>query len=171
MRILVPLDGTSESESSVRVAKRLADGIDSEIYLLHVVEVVDAFSPLRYDPDIVGMMERAGTYLSELASRHELPPDRTRRLVELSDNVAKQIGIVAESTAIDLIIMAAHRKSWLRRLAQGSVYRQVLASDVCPVLGIPLPMRTPADEAAAADGLWGRAARLPEPSGEGASAG
>ena len=137
MRILVPVDGTPESEAAIPVAKRLAEALDAEICLLHVVEVLDAFSPLRFDPDILQMMENRAIYLGELMSPYELPANRTVCRVEHSDDAAKEIVAVAKKEGIDLIVMATRRKRWLQRMAQGSVYREVLGAEACPVLGIP----------------------------------
>ena len=139
MRILIPVDGTPECETPIPMAQQLASELDAEIYLVRVVEVLDAFSSLRFDPDILRMMEDAARYLRELVSRFELPADRTRRLVGRGDDAAKEIITIAEAKGIDLIIMASHCKGRLQRLAQGSVYQGVLGSRVCPVLGVPLP--------------------------------
>jgi nucleotide-binding universal stress UspA family protein len=144
MRILVPLDGTPESETAIPVARRLASVDDSAIYVLRVVEVMDGFSPLRFDPDIVAMMEEAGTYVGELVFDHALPTDRTLGLVEWGDDAGEQIISMARRHEIDLIVMTSRRKGWLRRLTRGSVYRQVAESQVCPVLGVPVSERKPA---------------------------
>ncbi len=138
MRILIPVKGTPESEIPIPLAERLARELDAEIYLLRVVEWIDAFSGLRFDPDILQMMNDAARYLLELQSRFDLPADRTRPLVSWSDNVAKEIATIAEKEDIDLIIMGSSRKSWIRQLLQGCVHRDVLRSQVCPVMCVPL---------------------------------
>lgn len=63
MRILVPLDGTPESEAAIPFAKRVAEALDAEIGLLHVVEELDASRPPRFDQDILRMMEDRATDL------------------------------------------------------------------------------------------------------------
>jgi nucleotide-binding universal stress UspA family protein len=139
MRILIPVDGTDECESPIPVAEQLANALDAEIYLVRVVEVMDAFSPLRFDPDILQMMEDAARYLSALVSRFELPKDRTKCLVGRGDDAAKEIITIAEVKGIDLIIMGSRHKGWLQRLARGCVYCDVLDSEACPVLCLPAP--------------------------------
>lgn len=139
MRILIPLDGTDECEMSIPFAQKVARGADAHIYLVQVVEVRGALSPGRFDAGTLRMMQDAERYLSELATRFELPAERTRRLVSRSDDVAKEISRVTEREGIDLIIMASHCKGWLQRLTQGSVYHGVLTSQACPVLSVPLP--------------------------------
>lgn len=141
MRILIPVDGTPECETPIPMAQQLASELDAEIYLVRVVEVLDAFSSLRFDPDILRMMEDAARYLRDLASRFELPADRTRRLVGRGDDPAKEIITIAEAKGIDLIFMASRHKGWLQRLARGCVYCDVLDSEAYPVMGVPLAAR------------------------------
>jgi nucleotide-binding universal stress UspA family protein len=143
MRILVPVNSTDECEIPIALARQLAGAAGAEIYLVRVVEWIDAFSGLRFDPDILRMMDDAARYLVELASRLGLPEDRTRPLVSWSDNAAKEIISIAKNEGIDLIITASRRKGWLQRLAQGnSLCSHLVRSQVCPVLCVPLtPMQ------------------------------
>jgi nucleotide-binding universal stress UspA family protein len=139
MRILIPMDGTQECEISIPLAQKLAGAFDAQICLARVVEVRNALSPVRFDPDTVRKMEEAERYLSEMASRFGLAPDHTRRVVSRSDDAAKEIISIAEREDIDLIVMATHCKGLLQRLTRGSVYQGVLQSKSCPVIGVPLP--------------------------------
>lgn len=140
MRVLVPVNGTPECEIPIALARQLAGAAGAEIYLVRVVEWIDAFSGLRFDPDILRMMDDAARYLVELASRLGLPEDRTRPLVSWSDNAAKEITTIAKNESIDLIIVASRRKGWLQRLTQGNgLYSHLVRSQVCPVLCAPLP--------------------------------
>jgi nucleotide-binding universal stress UspA family protein len=139
MKILIPVDGTPECETAIPKAQQMAGGLDAEIYLVRVVEVADAISPVRYDSDTFRIMQEAERYLGELAARFKLPADRTRRIVGRGDDTAKEIITIVQGKAIDLIVMATHCKGLLQRLTRGSVYHGVLRSQACPVLSIPLP--------------------------------
>jgi len=121
----------------------LASELDAEIYLVRVVVWIEAFSGLRFDPDILRFIQHAKRYLGKLAARYELPTDRTVPIVRHSDNAAKVIIAVADEEGIDLIIMASRCKGWLRRLAQGSVHWGLVRSQVCPVCVCPSPARRP----------------------------
>lgn len=138
MRILIPVKGTPESEAPTVVAEQFGREFDAEIYLLRVVEWIDAFSGLRFDPDVLRMMEDAARYVDKLASRLDLPADRVHALVSWSDNVASEIINVAQNEDIDLIVMGTSRKGTVQRLLQGSVHRDVLHSQVCPVMCVPV---------------------------------
>jgi nucleotide-binding universal stress UspA family protein len=139
MRILIPVDGTPECEAPIPFARRVANEVEADMYLVRVVEVRNAVSPARIEPRTVQMMQDAEKYLGELASRFELPADHTRRVVSQSKDVAKEISKIAERESIDLIVMASHCKGWLQRLTKGSVYHGVLTSQACPVLSVPVP--------------------------------
>jgi nucleotide-binding universal stress UspA family protein len=139
MRILIPVDGTPECEAPIPFARRVANEVEADMYLVRVVEVRNAVSPARIEPGTVQMMQDAEKYLGELASRFELPADHTRRVVSQSKDVAKEISKIAEREGIDLIVMASHCKGWLQRLTKGSVYHGVLTSQACPVLSVPVP--------------------------------
>jgi nucleotide-binding universal stress UspA family protein len=122
----------------------LAGELDAEIFLARVVVVIDAFSGLRFDPDILRMIDDAKRYLAELESRFEMPMDRTVPIVPYGDNAAKELITIAEKEGIDLIMMASHCKDGLQRLTQGSVYWDVVRSRLCPVCACPCPELGPA---------------------------
>jgi nucleotide-binding universal stress UspA family protein len=143
MRILIPLEGTRESEKPIPLAQQLATAPDAEIYLLRVVELKGGFSPLRSAPDIVGMIDDAERYLSDLTSRFKLPANHTRLPVRESDNAAKEIITTAGIEGIDLIMMASHCRSRLGQVTRGSVCSEVIRSRVCPVLCVPLARPQP----------------------------
>jgi nucleotide-binding universal stress UspA family protein len=137
MRVMVPVDGAPECEEAVPVAARLAGGFGAEVYLVRVVEVIDAFSPLRREPEIARMVEETRGYLHDLAHRWELPTQQTQCLVTHTDHTAKELIELAKAEEIDLIVMATHGRKGLRRWAQGSVTDEVIRSKVCPVMVIP----------------------------------
>jgi len=152
MRILIPVNGTPECETAIPLAQQLADEVDADICLVRVVVVIDAFSGLRFDPDVLRMMDDAARYLVDLVSRYELSADRTRPLVSWSDSASKEIIAIAEKEDTDLIIMSCRRKGWLRWLLRGCVYCDVVRSHVCPVLCVP-----PDGQASPRDGARHRA--------------
>jgi nucleotide-binding universal stress UspA family protein len=150
MRIMVPVDGALECEEAVPMAARLAEGFGADVYLVRVVEAIDAFSPLRHEPEIATMVKETRTYLHDLAYRWELPTEQTQCLVTHTDNAAKELIELAKANEIDLIVMATHGRKGLQRWAQGSVTDEVIRAKVCPVITIP---------AAGAPEVGGRRAR------------
>lgn len=137
MRILVPVDGTRECEEAVPLAARMAESLGADIYLVRLVEVIDAFSPYRYEPDVVKIVGETREYLHDLVTRWELPVEKTQCLVQHTDNAAKELVAIAKAQEIDLIVMATHGKKGLRRLFQGSVSDEVIKTRACPVMVVP----------------------------------
>jgi nucleotide-binding universal stress UspA family protein len=137
MHIMVPVDGTPECEEAVPLAARLAEGFGADVYLVRVVEAIDAFSPLRPEPEIAEMVKHTRAYLHDLVYRWELPAEQTQCLVNHTDNVAKDLVELAKGHGIDLIVMATHGRKGLQRWAQGNVCDEIIRSKVCPVVVIP----------------------------------
>lgn len=137
MRIMVPVDGTPECEQAVPLAARLAEGFGADVYLVRVVEAIDAFSPLRPEPEIAAMVKETRSYLHDLVYRWEMPAEQTQCLVNHTDNVAKDLIELAKGHEIDLVVMATHGRKGLARWAQGNVCDELIRSKVCPVVVIP----------------------------------
>jgi len=137
MRIMVPVDGTPECEEAVPMAARLAEGLGADVYLVRAVEAIDAFSPLRHEPEIAAMVKETRAYLHDLAYRWELPTEQTQCLATHTDNAAKELIELAKANEIDLIVMETHGKKGLRRWVQGSVTDEVIRAKVCPVITVP----------------------------------
>ena len=158
MRVMVPVDGAPECEEAVPMAARLAEGFGAELYLVRVVEAIDAFSPLRQEPEIATMVKETRAYLHDLAYRWELPTEQTQCLVTHTDNAAKELVELAKANEIDLLVMATHGRKGLRRWVQGNVTDKVIRAKVCPVITIPV---TGAAEAGGRRARWYEALPVP----------
>ncbi|MDI6857454.1 MAG: universal stress protein [Dehalococcoidia bacterium] len=149
MRIMVPVDGTSESEEAIPVAARLAEIFGADMCLARVVETIDAFSPLRSQPDVAARLNETADYLHALVERQGLP-EQTKCLAVKGDNVAKALGGLARDEEINLIVMRRRTRRGLQRRTQGSVWNRLVRAKVCSVLVVP-PAVT-AEEAARSRG-------------------
>jgi len=136
MRIMVPVDGTPESEEAIPVAAKLAEIFGAEMCLARVVEVIDAFSPLRPEPDVAARLNETADYLRGLVERQSLP-EQTKCLVARDDNVAKALGRLAADEQINLIVMRRRTRRGLQRRTQGSVWNRLVRARVCSVLVVP----------------------------------
>lgn len=136
MRILVPLNGTRESEATLPVAVRLAESYGGEIVLARLVQVIDAFGPYERK-DIAHMVGEARAYLHDLASRWELPPERTQCLANYTDDTAEEIVHIAKATEASLIVMLGRVRKGLRGWLRGTTCDDVVRARVCPVLVVP----------------------------------
>lgn len=125
MKVLVPLDGSRLSDAVVSHVRRLLHGRPSpgacEVHLLHVLDVEH--------PPIAARAEMR-MHLGALARVLEADGLRTVLRVVPGDPVAQVLEAVVDDR-IDLVAMATHGRSGLRRWARGSVAERVLRA--CPV--------------------------------------
>jgi acetoin utilization protein AcuB len=135
-RILVPLDRTGDHTRVLAAARELARNTPAVLRLLHVTP----------DPVPVVVDGRTVSYSDQEAARieHEIVTELravTAALVDVPIEFAVRLGIpadeiVREAEAIDadLIIMATHRRTGMRRMLQGSVAEDVERATKLPVL-------------------------------------
>jgi nucleotide-binding universal stress UspA family protein len=119
-RLLVPLDGSRLAERAIPDALALASATGGRVLLVQAVGGVRRFG----DGDSASLVDRelraAGEYLTSLCERYRavgVPLDATVRL----GDPAETIRWVARETGADLVVMATHGRSGLRRERLGSV--------------------------------------------------
>ncbi len=131
-KMLLPLDGSELAEESLSYAKGIAARLGLEVILLHVAGKGQADSP----------MHRA--YLDQVAERlrrglADLPAAAGGRRATVKGEVvagyaSDEILRCAGDMEVDLILMATHGRSGVRRWVMGSVADKVLRSAAQPVL-------------------------------------
>lgn len=135
MKILVPLDGGSESESVLPLAGRLAERWQAELTVLHVVDptigMLDPLSSSLLESHRLRVLDDGQRYLDGLSQRYpEIP---MQRLCHCGHPMAS-IEEVARNQPCDLVIMATHgHTGWLRWL-RGSVAESVARHAPCPTM-------------------------------------
>ncbi|HEY8695749.1 MAG TPA: universal stress protein [Chloroflexota bacterium] len=143
--ILVPLDGSSESESIFQHVIPLALQFHSKVTLVEVLTTPQALLMETAPGDLGGSLvidptpildaekEQADTYLQQAAGRL-----RNAGLdVDVRDPQGAPGAIifdVARDLGADLIAMATHARSGLGRLIFGNLSDEVLQATPCPVL-------------------------------------
>ena len=140
-RILVPLDGSPLAAQALPLAAELAASAGAELLLLQVLlpftELVPALAPtgrmLQVPPDVLDAeREQARQYLASEAAATR-PGLRVTPLVEFG-YPAETILHEAERQRADVIVMATHGYSGLRRWVLGSVADKVLHAAHAPLL-------------------------------------
>jgi nucleotide-binding universal stress UspA family protein len=126
-RVLVPLDGTTDSATALPPARTIARATGAEMTLLRIVP------PEAYDADRAAAKE-ARQYLRQIAD--ELVKGGTYAATEtrLGANPAKEIVREVTAGAADLVVMTTHGRGGLARVALGSVAEGVLAHSPVPVM-------------------------------------
>lgn len=154
-RILVTLDGSEHSEVVLPYAKVLANKLDIDISLIHVCRQGEhALIPLHrayieHKAEIItqqikktGKKGVAGTNKRKLEIRSEL----------LFGNSAEEILRYSEENSFDLILMATHGYSGMKRWSMGSVTEKVINATRVPVWLVPVHCRKMAASDAWPDG-------------------
>jgi len=138
-RILVPLDGSELARQALPLAVELATCARAELILLTVAApqlmiAPELMSPLpEFDAALPRLQERLkeelGTFAPRLAAEGvQVTP------VAVSGFPAEMIVDLAQQREADLIVMATHGASGLRRWALGSVADKVLHAAPMPLL-------------------------------------
>ena len=141
-RILVPLDGSALAEQALPLAITLARRTQAELMLLHVavplVDYVPGLSPFSRPiptsiafPDLLReqAQQQLATTIKRFATR-----DVAMTPVVLFGYAAETIVDAAIERQADLIVMATHGYSGLRRWTLGSVADKVLHDSTVPLL-------------------------------------
>jgi nucleotide-binding universal stress UspA family protein len=151
-KVLIPLDGSPLSRQIVRQVQQLFRPADCELILLRVIEppagrtarpprpVSQAWTMPLYESSQDIELSQHPTYASQVwenvrsAAQTELLPD-VRALRDAGYAVSMQIQVgdparaivdVAAREEVDLVAMATHGRTGLRRLVRGSVTAAVL---------------------------------------------
>jgi nucleotide-binding universal stress UspA family protein len=131
-KILVPLDGSELAEVALPYAEELAGKLGSEVTLLHVCESAEAqyhHMHQLYIQKMVGATKRGAKKYLEKSDNKAI----TVRSAILSGHPAEQIVDFAEKQHIDLIVIATHGWSGIRRWVLGSVADKVVRATKQPV--------------------------------------
>jgi nucleotide-binding universal stress UspA family protein len=140
-RILVPLDGSAQSEAILEHALAFGQLMHAEYTLLSVVApfVLGASAPFTtptdFDPDRTNRLEReAQDYLNSVALGLRSEGVQVQMRVLISEQVASSILEEAHQRGSHLIAMSTRGRSGLARLLIGSVADKVLRRAEMPLL-------------------------------------
>lgn len=140
--ILYPTDLSEESMRPAAAIGALAQRENARLTLLNVVPVFAAvphgapFAPLVVEPDAAGRHAAAEDRLREKMSALPQEIDVQVAVVE-APFAADAIAEYLENSDVDLVAMATHGRSGLRRLGLGSVCEGVLRRAHVPILAFP----------------------------------
>jgi nucleotide-binding universal stress UspA family protein len=136
-RILVPTDFSKYSDEALKLASQIARKYDSEIILLHMLELPhqanDPMSGGKSIPEIMHFKDRAISNLEELMDSDYLKDINVSEVVEFK-KVHEGILDACEKNNVDLIIMGSHGTSGFDELLVGSNAEKVVRFSKTPVL-------------------------------------
>lgn len=146
-RILVPLDGTPDAEQAIAAVKAVDSEFASDVTLLLVSPSESALlaslgESFGASGSVAAAVEQTRTfrelgqvYLSSVRDQHG---DASWTFRVESGNPSDVIVRVAHEADVDLIVMASHGRSGLRRVLLGSVAEEVLRHAKRPLLVVPV---------------------------------
>ena len=144
-KVLVPVDFSDYSKSSLRFAVSFAKHFNAELYLVYVVE------PMVFPPDFsmgqiaipsvdVEMDKRASEELNNLAKK-EIPAEMKSKVIVKTGKPFVEIIETASEEDIDLIIIATHGHTGIEHVLFGSTAEKVVRKAPCPVLTLREPIK------------------------------
>ncbi|MDZ7729662.1 MAG: universal stress protein [Dehalococcoidia bacterium] len=155
-KILVPLDGSPEAEQALKAVQAIDSEFQSDVVLLLVSPTEGALSASLAEGfgaggSVAAAMERERTLheLGEayLTSVRDTMGDESWSVQVRTGSIEATIREVAEEIDADLIVVASHTRSGIRRMLMGSVAEDVLRHSQRPVLTIPIhPMEDEKEE-------------------------
>ena len=149
--IVVPLDGSADSERALPHAQELAKAFGATLHLIQVVSRSEEFDLIRgsgggaaaadYSRGLAkqlinSRLSTADHYLKSVQSRLE-PQGITVETKVLEGSASDNIVRYAEDQSGDLIVMSTRGRGGIQRLLLGSVSDRVLRVGHLPVLAIP----------------------------------
>ncbi|HYY28482.1 MAG TPA: universal stress protein [Chthoniobacterales bacterium] len=141
-RILVPVDFSDHSKTTISYARRIALKNDATIYVLHVFQAPD-YVVTPYTRRAQNSAEiRAQVSAAEQDARENLEIIRQELLARgVKAEMILRIGypfeeivLVANHFNVDLIVIGSHGQSGIRRMLLGSTTERVVEHADCPVL-------------------------------------
>jgi nucleotide-binding universal stress UspA family protein len=135
-RILVPLDGSEFAKAALPLATQLAAQSHAELLLFQAVPSLVALSIDGYVPPIELEMSQRDAAARELDILAQNLSRQDVRVVALArvGYAAEEIVDIAKQRQVDLIVMATHGYSGLKRWALGSTADKVLHATQTPLL-------------------------------------
>jgi nucleotide-binding universal stress UspA family protein len=141
-RIVVPVDGSEESELALRRAGELAQQLEADIQLVHVIEDMpshyNAFDAALGESTVkefqAALETRAKAITARAASLCDPAPSKIQISRTGGDTVARAINRVTEELNGDLIVIGTHGRGGMERLLLGSVAEAVTHHANVPVL-------------------------------------
>jgi nucleotide-binding universal stress UspA family protein len=136
LRLLVPLDFSGKSRQALRYALPIAQKFAARIVLLHVIATTGKAST---KPAAIAELDRkkqaAATRLDDMAAK--LLPKNLHQENQVRTGIpAEEILKLSNRLNIDMIVLAPHGRSGLKRIFLGSTAEQVMRQATCPVLSV-----------------------------------
>jgi nucleotide-binding universal stress UspA family protein len=122
-KILVPLDGTAQSNAALPLARTVAQATGGKITLLRVVKPSDRVTSAQASDDLQRIAR-------ELTAGEPPVASVVRQGAEITHEILEEI----QQQSIDLVIMRTRARGGLERAVLGSVTQDVMANSRVPIM-------------------------------------
>ncbi len=145
-KILVPLDGSELAECALNQVKKLfQDGPGGEVILLNAVVVDVPWRELNageeghavafdYNAFIKSFMDKSKKYLTKVKARLTTAGIKVKTEAIESNAPSQTINDYAQKHGVDLVVIATHGYTGMKKMMLGSVALKVLHESNVPVL-------------------------------------
>jgi nucleotide-binding universal stress UspA family protein len=140
--IIVPLDGLPIAEQALPMAARLAEGLEAELLLTHVIDPMA--SHIHYHPGTTWTIDDERRQMQSNATQYLTYVKETWCHTGLHINtevieggIGEAIIQLAQQRQATSIVMTTHAKTGLARVALGSVADYVIRESPCTVVVVP----------------------------------
>jgi len=137
-RILVPSDFSPQAENALKVASQLASEYDSEIFLLHSLDLPSHLANTGSTgamPETVFFMKMAEKKFEERMNKPYLKNLRVTQTVGHGE-IYNDVNEAVKTNDIDLVVMGSHGASGFKEMFIGSNAEKVVRTATIPVLVI-----------------------------------
>lgn len=145
-KVLVPLDGSELAEIALTHVTNLAkEGSIGEVILLQVVEMEIPIAYTSADDYAAGQsydfqaiwndqLDKSRAYLADLQARLSSQGIKVQTVIIEGGRTVQAITECAKKHSVDLIVIATHGYTGMKKLLMGSVASRVLHESCMPVL-------------------------------------
>ena len=131
--ILCPVDFSDHSQYALRQAEQLAREYDAELHLIYVEDIGPpgvGYTTERELEKSKHLLESISCDTTDLAIHRKL----------LLGDPADEICEYASANQIELIVIATHGRTGIKRVVMGSVAEAVVRRAACPVMTVRIPL-------------------------------
>lgn len=133
--ILIPTDGSEESEVTINHGKELANKFDAEIHVIHIVDVRVNNTHDIYEHVVEELEEIGEKAVEDVIGKFE--DEKIKTFSKVKEGIPhREIIQYSNENEIDLILMGTHGRTGLDRLLLGSTAEKVLRTSEVPVMTV-----------------------------------
>ncbi len=138
-RILIPVDFTETSELAITEAITIANAVDAEIYILHVVEYNEYYFSVVPEtqvmlPPLISLEKAVKTKMEGMSEKIKKKSGLSPKVFVTTGQVHSEVIDFSKKKKIDLIIMGTHGASGFREVFIGSNAQHIVTLSSVPVI-------------------------------------